>query len=154
MSVDNMTFLTHYLQHACIHEQKYIRTYVEINQLNSLKLYNSLFFFYDGSYMFRQNNAILRERLCSFLSQFRVNMVGDKSQDIWRNVHTGVLYCELSRYTTKGMHLVVYLLCSLYSTPVCRFRHMSCDLSPTVLTLKCLRKVHSRSLRMALFCAI
>jgi hypothetical protein len=29
--------------------------------------------------MFRQNNAILRERLCSFLSHFRVNIVGEKS---------------------------------------------------------------------------
>jgi hypothetical protein len=53
---------------------------------------------------------------------------------------------------TDCMHLVVYLLSSLYSTPVCRFRHMSCDLSPTILTLKWLRKEHSRSLRMALFC--
>jgi hypothetical protein len=52
--------------------------YVEINQLNAL----NLFFFYDGSYMFRQNNAIIRERLCFFLSHFSVNMVGDKSQDI------------------------------------------------------------------------
>jgi hypothetical protein len=42
--------------------------------------------------MFRQNNAILRERLWSFLSHFIVNMVGDKLQDIWRNVHTDVLY--------------------------------------------------------------
>jgi hypothetical protein len=40
----------------------------------------------------------------------------------------------------KTMHLVVYLLSSLYSTPVCRFRQMSCDLSPTILTLKWLRK--------------
>jgi hypothetical protein len=40
--------------------------------------------------MFRQNNAILRERLCSFPSHFSVSMVGDKSQDIWRNLHTGV----------------------------------------------------------------
>jgi hypothetical protein len=32
--------------------------------------------------MFRQNNAILREQLCSFLSHFSVSMVGDKSQDI------------------------------------------------------------------------
>jgi hypothetical protein len=51
--------------------------YVEINQQNALKLYTSLFF-YNG-YMFRQNNAILRARLCSFLSHFSVNMVGDKS---------------------------------------------------------------------------
>src|SRR5215469_16596694 len=39
-----------------------------------------LFLFYDGFYMFRQNNAILSERLCSFLSHFSVNMVGDKSE--------------------------------------------------------------------------
>jgi hypothetical protein len=59
--------------------------------------------FYDGSYVFRQNNAILRERLCSFLSHFSVSMVGDKSQDIWRNLHTGALYSELGRYTTKAI---------------------------------------------------
>jgi hypothetical protein len=41
------------------------------------ELYTSLFFLYDGSYMFWQNNAILMERLCSFLSHFSVNMVGD-----------------------------------------------------------------------------
>jgi hypothetical protein len=46
---------------------------------------------------------------------------------------------------TLHLHLVVYLLSSLYSTPVCWFRHMSCDLSPTILTLKWLRKEHSRS---------
>jgi hypothetical protein len=28
--------------------------------------------------MFRQNNAVLREQLCFFLSHFSVNMVGDK----------------------------------------------------------------------------
>jgi hypothetical protein len=36
-------------------------------------------FFYDGSYVFRQNNAILREGLFSFLSHFSVKTVGDKS---------------------------------------------------------------------------
>jgi hypothetical protein len=35
---------------------------------------------------------------------------------------------------SKNLHLVVYLLSSLYSAPVCRFRHMSYDLSPTILT--------------------
>jgi hypothetical protein len=30
--------------------------------------------------MFRQNNAILREQLYSFLSHFNVNTVGDKSE--------------------------------------------------------------------------
>jgi hypothetical protein len=44
--------------------------YVGINQQNALN-YILLYFFYDGSYMFRQNNAIRRERLCSFLSHFR-----------------------------------------------------------------------------------
>jgi hypothetical protein len=33
--------------------------------------------------MFRQNNAILREQLDSFLSYFNVNMVGSKSRDDW-----------------------------------------------------------------------
>jgi hypothetical protein len=36
-------------------------------------------FFYNGSFMFRQNNAIVRERLFSLLSHFSVNMVADKS---------------------------------------------------------------------------
>jgi hypothetical protein len=53
-----------------------ILEYVESNQQNSILLY---FSFYDGFYMFRQNNAILREQLCSFLSHFNVNMIGDKS---------------------------------------------------------------------------
>jgi hypothetical protein len=86
-------------------------------------------FFYDDSYMFRQNNAILRERLFSFLSHFSVKTVGDKSG-----------------------HMTDLRTVVLYSTPVCRFRHMSYDLSPTVLTLKWLRKENSPSLRMALFC--
>jgi hypothetical protein len=38
-----------------------------------------LLYLHDGSYMFRQNNAILREQLGSFLSYFNVNMVGSKS---------------------------------------------------------------------------
>jgi hypothetical protein len=41
---------------------------------------------------------------------------------------------------------------ALYSTPVCGIRHMSHELSLTILTLKWLRKEHSRSLKMALFC--
>jgi hypothetical protein len=40
--------------------------------------YFFIFLFYDVSYMFRQNNAILRKQLCSFLTHFNVNMVGDK----------------------------------------------------------------------------
>jgi hypothetical protein len=52
--------------------------YAEINQQNALN-YILLYFSYDGSFMFRQNSAIIRERLCSFLSHFSVNMVEDKS---------------------------------------------------------------------------
>jgi hypothetical protein len=37
-------------------------------------------------------------------------------------------------FSVHCMHLAVYLLSSLYSTPVCRFRLMSYDLSPTTLT--------------------
>jgi hypothetical protein len=37
-------------------------------------------YFHEGSYMFRQNNAILREQLDSFLSYFKVNVVGGKSE--------------------------------------------------------------------------
>jgi hypothetical protein len=51
---------------------------IEINQ--QIALSSILYFsFYDGSYMFRQNDAILRKHLCSFLSHFNVNMVRDKS---------------------------------------------------------------------------
>jgi hypothetical protein len=53
-----------------------ILEYVENNQQNAL---NSILLFYDGSYMFRQNNAIFREQLCVILSHFNVIMVGDKS---------------------------------------------------------------------------
>jgi hypothetical protein len=42
-------------------------------------LYLFIFLFYDGSYMFRQNNAILREQLCSFLTHLNVSMVGCNS---------------------------------------------------------------------------
>jgi hypothetical protein len=38
-----------------------------------------LMYLHDGSYMFRQNSAILREQLGSFLSDFKVNMLGGKS---------------------------------------------------------------------------
>jgi hypothetical protein len=55
--------------------------YVENNQQNALNSIPIYFSFYDGFYMFRQNNAILGEQLCSFLSHFNVNMVGDKSWD-------------------------------------------------------------------------
>jgi hypothetical protein len=57
----------------CIHE------YVENNQQNALNSILLYFAFYDGSYMFRRNNVILREQLCFFLSHFNVNMVGDNS---------------------------------------------------------------------------
>jgi hypothetical protein len=56
-----------------------ILEYVENNQQNSLNTILICFSSYDGSYMFRQNNAILREQLCFFLSHFNVNTVRDKS---------------------------------------------------------------------------
>jgi hypothetical protein len=37
-------------------------------------------YLHDISYTFRQNNAILREQLGSFLSYFNVNTVGGKSE--------------------------------------------------------------------------
>jgi hypothetical protein len=37
-----------------------------------------LLYLHDGSYMFRQNNTILKEQLGFFLSYFTVNMVGGK----------------------------------------------------------------------------
>jgi hypothetical protein len=42
-----------------------------------------LLYLHDGSYMFRQNSAILREQLGSFLSYFNVKMVGGKSWNVW-----------------------------------------------------------------------
>jgi hypothetical protein len=56
-------------------------------------------YLYNGFYMFRQNNAILRATIFPFWAT-SINMVGDKSQDIWWNLHTGVLYSEL----TCGSH--------------------------------------------------
>jgi hypothetical protein len=56
-----------------------ILEYVENNQQNAMNSIFLYFCFYDGSYMFWQNSAILREQLCSFLSHFKVNTVGDKS---------------------------------------------------------------------------
>jgi hypothetical protein len=37
-----------------------------------------LLYLHYGSYMFRQNNVILREPVVFFLSYFNVNMVGGK----------------------------------------------------------------------------
>jgi hypothetical protein len=59
-----------------------ILEYVESNQQNALNSILLYFSFYDGSYMFRQNNVVIREQLCSFLSHFSVNTVGDKSYDV------------------------------------------------------------------------
>jgi hypothetical protein len=56
-----------------------ILEYVENNQQNALNSILIYFSFYNGSYMFRQNNAILREQLYFFLSHFNIIMVGDKS---------------------------------------------------------------------------
>jgi hypothetical protein len=53
--------------------------YVEINQLNALNFILLYFSFTMASICFGKNSAILRERLCPFLSHFSVNMVGDKS---------------------------------------------------------------------------
>jgi hypothetical protein len=52
-------------------------------------------YLHEGSYMFRQNNAILGEQLGSFLSYFNVNMVGGKSWNVWYRICTGVLCSKL-----------------------------------------------------------
>jgi hypothetical protein len=53
--------------------------YVEINlQLNALNYI--LLFFTMAPTCFGKKNAILRERICSFLSHFSDNIVGDKSE--------------------------------------------------------------------------
>jgi hypothetical protein len=50
------------------------------------------------------------------------------------------------------MEQVVFHHSSLHNTPVHRFYHTFYDLPATLLTVKWLRKEHSRSLIMALFC--
>jgi hypothetical protein len=52
--------------------------------------------------MFRQNNAILRERLCFFLSHFSVNMVGDKSE---RNKTVAIV--KENKEVHNSVHLLV-----------------------------------------------
>jgi hypothetical protein len=47
---------------------KHIIIILENNQQNALNFTFLYFPFFGGCYMFRQNNAILREQLCSFLS--------------------------------------------------------------------------------------
>jgi hypothetical protein len=42
-----------------------------------------LLYLHYGFYMFRQNNAFLREQLGSFLSYFNVSMLGGKSRSTW-----------------------------------------------------------------------
>jgi hypothetical protein len=62
---------------------------------------------------FRQNNAILREQLCSFLSHFNFYMVGDMS------FFKG-LYCSVGLYIKQGMYnCSVYQLLN-YSLRSCR----------------------------------
>jgi hypothetical protein len=39
-----------------------------------------LLYLHEGSYMFRQDNAYLREQLGSFLSYFNFSMIGGKSE--------------------------------------------------------------------------
>jgi hypothetical protein len=41
-----------------------------------------LLYLHDGSHMFWQNNAILRDQLGSFLNYFNVNMAGGKSWNV------------------------------------------------------------------------
>jgi hypothetical protein len=53
-----------------------------------------LLYLHEVSYMFWQNNDILKEQLGSFLSYFNVNTVGGKSWNVWyrpmyRRVHAG-----------------------------------------------------------------
>jgi hypothetical protein len=48
--------------------------------------------------MFRQNNAILRERIFSCLSHFRVNMVGDNVNYLDLLIHRGTHHLQLEVY--------------------------------------------------------
>jgi hypothetical protein len=56
--------------------------YVEINILNALNYITLYFSFTVALTCFGKKNVILRERLCSFLSHFCVNIVGDKLKAI------------------------------------------------------------------------
>jgi hypothetical protein len=53
-----------------------------------------LLYLHDGYYMFRQNNAILREQLGSFLNYFNVSMVGVK--------------CECNKYEQRTMTVLTF----------------------------------------------
>jgi hypothetical protein len=85
-------------------------------------------YLHEGSYMYRQNDAILREQLGSFLSYFNVNMIGGKSWNVWyrlmcqRVIQRTVM--EHYQVHTACMLLVVfhhslYVLGSVPSQPVC-----------------------------------
>jgi hypothetical protein len=59
---------------------QYSKTHTDIQRLTKNALSCILLYLHNGSYMFRQNNAILREQLGSFLSYFNANMVEGKSE--------------------------------------------------------------------------
>jgi hypothetical protein len=78
--------------------------------------------------MFLPKNAKPRERPCSFLSHFSVKMVGDKPQDIWRNLHTGVLYICRSHRKRKIKKCIIQciLLLKLYVVDNARYMNQNC----------------------------
>jgi hypothetical protein len=66
-------------------------------------LYYMFLYLHSRSYMFPQNNAILREQLGSFLSYFNVNMVGGKLWNVWYTPNWQRVMQRNVRYTTKCM---------------------------------------------------
>jgi hypothetical protein len=69
-----------------------------------------LLYLHEGCYMFRQNNAILREQLGAFLSYFNVNMVGGESWNIWytsRSICQRVMQLTvMERYPLPSLHII------------------------------------------------
>jgi hypothetical protein len=103
VSVYFNTCLSFWILIPCILE--YVEN-IQQNALNSILLY---FSFYNGPYMFRQNIAVLGEQLCSFLSHFNINMVGDR-QVIGRMTET--TYRRAS-WRTEKVHYQVHTVSSL-----------------------------------------
>jgi hypothetical protein len=56
---------------------------------------------HDGSYMFHQNNAVVREQLGSFPSYFSVNMIGGKSWNATKCIQLYILGSVPSQFSAQ-----------------------------------------------------
>jgi hypothetical protein len=115
-----------------------------------------LLYLHDGSHMFRQGNAIIKEWLGSFWVTSKLIWYEASHGTYCRNLCTGVLCSELWWYTTKrilaSMHLVVYHHSSLHNTPVHRFLPYVPWLASYHIDVDVTQKEPSHSLMMALPC--